>query len=255
MILLIALMLAQAPTQQAPSPAAPPQAAEKGAPVMNEAGGMARFDELWKRRDEPAAIKEMNKLIKQELDANPKSFDANWRLASLLNWQANGASDGDFKAALGKAAWTAGDKAIEARPDDVRGQYHAGTGVGLYSEGVGIMTALSQGIEGKFRARIQAALKIDKDYLDGQPQVVWGRYFYKLPWPKRDIGESIKVLREVVKTHPNNWRARIYLADSLNEDGQTPEAEKLIVGVREAKGGDDPPEEKRLKAMANQWHK
>ena len=44
---------------------------------------------------------------------------------------------------LGKLAWAAGDKAISAKPDDVHGQYQAGTGIGLYSEGVGILTALS----------------------------------------------------------------------------------------------------------------
>ena len=30
-------------------------------------------------------------------------------------------------------------------------------GIGLYSEGVGIITALSQGLEGKFRERLLAA--------------------------------------------------------------------------------------------------
>src|SRR5205807_5042991 len=122
------------------------------------------------------------------------------------------------------------------------------------SEGVGILTALAQGLEGKFRDRLLAALRIDKDYLDGAPQVVWGRYFFKLPWPKRDVGESIKVLSEAVRTHPNNWRAKIYLADSLMDDGRGVEGRKLIQEVLDAKGsGDDPPEEKRLKDLAQKW--
>jgi len=137
----------------------------------------------------------------------------------------------------------------------VRGQYQAGTGIGLYSEGVGILTALSQGLEGKFRDRMQAALKLDKDHLDGAPQVVWGRYFFKLPWPKRDVDQSIKVLSAALESHPDNWRARIYLADSLWDDGKKDEAKRLVQDVLDAKGGNDPPEEKRLKDLAWDWIK
>ena len=180
------------------------------------------------------------------------SFEVNWRLSSLLNWQANG-FEGDKKADLGKQAWEAGDKAIAAKPSDVRGHYQAGTGIGLYSEGVGILTALSQGLEGKFKERIQAALKIDKDYLDGQPQVVWGRYFFKLPWPKRDVDQSIKVLTEAVRSHPHNWRAKIYLADSLADNGKTEDARRFVQDVIDSRAGNDPPEDARLKDMAKKW--
>jgi hypothetical protein len=248
MLLLFVALLAQGtPPPVTPQPSSPQQM-----PAEGPAGWRERFDELWKKRDQPGMEKQLNVILRDQLSADPGSFEANWRLASLFNWQANGAQ-GDFKAGLGKAAGVAGDKAITAKPDDVRGHYHAGTGIGLYSEGVGILTALSQGLEGKFRDRMQAALRIDKDYLEGAPQVVWGRYFYKLPWPKRDVGESIKVLSEAVRTHPNNWRAKIYLADSLAEDGKGAEAKKLVQEVLDAKGGDDPPEEKRLKAIAQQW--
>lgn len=212
-----------------------------------------RFDELWQKRDEKGVEKELGILLKEQLAKDPAGFEPNWRLAYLLTWQANGAQGGELKAALGKAAWEAGDKAVAARPDDVRGHYFSGTGVGLYSEGVGILTALSQGLEGKFRDRIQTALKLDKDYLDGSPQVVWGRYFFRLPWPKRDVGQSIRVLREAAKAHPDNWRAKLYLADALADDGHEDEGKTLAKEVLEAKGGKDPPEERRLKNDARQW--
>jgi hypothetical protein len=101
-----------------------------------------------------------------------------------------------------------------------------------------------------------AALRIDKDFQDGAPQVVWGRYFFKLPWPKRDLDESIKVLRAAVRSHPNNWRAKLYLADSLivnGLEGQDDEAHALVQQILDAPGGRDPPEEKRVKEMARRW--
>jgi len=213
-----------------------------------------RWDELWTRRDTADAQNALARMAKAELAKDPNSFEGNWRRASLLVWQADGAADGsELKAQLGKLAWEAADKAALARPDDVRGHYFAGTGIGLYSEGVGILTALSQGLEGKFRDRIQAALKIDKDYIDGAPQVVWGRYFFKLPWPKRDVGESIRVLSAAVTQHPRNLRAKLYLADSLTDDGKGGDAKKLAQEAAEAKLQGDAPEEKRMKDLAKKW--
>ena len=218
---------------------------------------MAIWDDLWKRRDDPAALKDLDALTEQHLAEDPNGFEVTRRYASLVAWEADGEPDGsDEKAAKGKIAWEAGDKAIQANPGDVRGHYFSGVGVGLYSEGVGILTALSQGLEGKFRERMLAALRIDKDFLDGAPQVVWGRYFFKLPWPKRDLEESIRVLRIAVRSHPGNWRAKLYLADALivnGLEGQDDEAHQLVQQILDAPGGRDPPEEKRVKELARRW--
>lgn len=215
-----------------------------------------QWDDLWKKRDQAGVEQQLFQLAQDQLKTDPKSFDANWRLAALFNWQANTPGiDGDHKAQAGKQAWEAGDKAIAAKPGDVHAQYQAGAGIGNYSEGVGILTALSQGLEGKFRDRLLAAQKIDKDYLDGMPQIVWGRYFYKLPWPKRDVDESVKVLSEAMESHPNNMRARLYLADSLWDNGKKDEARRLVQDILDFKEGNDPPEDKRLQELAKDWQK
>jgi hypothetical protein len=249
-MLLLALALVAQPTP--PGPPQPQRAAPGPIPAEGPAGWKEQFDELWRRRDEPGMEKQLEQILQQALAVEPRSFEGNWRLASLYNWEAD-VKEGDEKAALGKKAWEAGDKAIAADASNVRGHYNAGVGIGLYSEGVGIITALSQGLEGKFRDRIQAALRIDKDYLDGAPQVVWGRYFFKLPWPKRDVGQSTKVLSEVVRAHPTNLRAKLYLADCYADDDKVEEGRKLAQQVLEATAGTDPPEERRLKKKARDW--
>jgi hypothetical protein len=217
-------------------------------------GWRARFDELWRRRDDPKVMGQLGPLVRDAAAADPAGFDASWRQAALAAWSADGAADGsEVKSQLGKAAWGAGDRAVESKPDDVRGHYYSGVGVGLYSEGVGVLTALREGLEGKFRDRVQAALRIDKDFLDGAPQVLWGRYFYKLPWPKRDVRRSIEVLAACVQDHPNNLRAKVYLADSLDDDGKKDEAKKLVQAAIDAPVRGDQPEEKRVKALARNW--
>jgi len=268
----LAASAAVAQDQPPPGPPRPPGQLAPGLqmppdiiPVSPKAHGragvaaewMAIWDDLWKRRDDPAVLRQLDALTEEHLAEDPNAFETNRRHASLVAWEADGEADGsDEKAAKGKAAWEAGDKAIQASPGDVRGHYYSGVGVGLYSEGVGILTALSQGLEGKFRERMLAALRIDKDFLDGAPQVVWGRYFFKLPWPKRDLDESIRVLRIAVRSHPGNWRAKLYLADSLivnGLEGQDDEAHLLVQQILDAPGGHDPPEEKRVKEMARRW--
>ncbi len=248
MLLLALALLAQA--QPPPAPAAP--RAPPSAPAEGPAGWREQYDTFWKIRDQAGAEKLIEQLLLQQLAADPRSFEANWRLAALYNWEADG-KEADEKAALGKKAWDAGDKAVAANPNDVHGQYNAGVAIGLYSEGVGIITALSQGLEGKFRDRIQAALRLDKDYLDGAPQVVWGRYFFKLPWPKRNVDEATRVLAQAVASHPHNLRAKLYLADCYADGDKVDEGKKLVQQVIDAPEGDDPPEARRLKKMARNW--
>ena len=244
------------PGRQIPPDIVPPGPKPQEHPGAS-ADWMAAWDDLWKRRDDPAAIQELEKITQERLAEDPNGFETTRRQAELVAWEADGEPDGsNDKAAKGKIAWEAGDKAIQANPKDVRGHYFSGVGVGLYSEGVGILTALSQGLEDKFRERILAALRLDKDFLNGAPQVAWGRYFFKLPWPKRDPEESIRVLRIALRTHPGNWRAKLYLADSLYLNqlpGQQDEAHALVQQILDAPGGRDPPEEKRLKEMARKW--
>src|SRR5712671_3489968 len=222
------------PTDQVPSGLQiPPEIVPLGPRAQERPGAsadwMATWEDLWKRRDNPAVLKQLEDLIQDHLAEDPNGFETPRRQAELVAWEADGEPDGsNDKAAKGKVAWEAGDKAIQANPKDVRGHYFSGVGVGLYTEGVGILTALSQGLEDKFRERILAALRLDKDFLNGAPQVVWGRYFFKLPWPKRDVDEATKVLTAVVQSHPGNLRAKLYLADCYADSDKVDQGMKLV---------------------------
>jgi hypothetical protein len=233
----------------------PPAASAGSGSAAAAAGWTAEFDQLFPQRADKAVLAKLYKLAEGALKGNDADFEGNWRLAALLNWDANNYPDGDLKAGLGKRAWTVADKAIAAKPDDVRGQYNAATGIGLYSEGVGILTALSQGLEGKFKSRNEAALRIDKDYANGAPQSLWGRFFFKLPWPKRDLDKSVQILTAAVASHPTNLRAKYYLADSLLATDKKADAKKLADEVMAAPVGADPSEDNKVKSETANWLK
>jgi len=213
-----------------------------------------KFDQLWHRRDESQVEDQLLELVKAEQAKNQNHADVHLRLAAIYVWRADGFPDGsDAKAAAGKSGWMTADKAIEARPNEVGVHYYAAAGIGLYSEGVGILTALGEGLESKFRSRVGEALRLNADFLDGAPQVLWGRFFFKLPWPKRDVTESIKVLRATLKSHPRNLRGKLYLAEALFESGSRAEARQLVNEIGSAPLGEDPSEDRRIKAKATQW--
>lgn len=237
--------------QSTPSPVTPP-AGDIAAPVESWAN---RFDRLWPRREDPKIFEELRAMASREQAKSPADYDANWRLASVFVWEADGQPDGEQKAKVAKQAWDIAHKSVQSRPKQVEGQYYAGAGLGLYSEGVGIVAALAQGLEGKFREYSLAALRIDRTFLDGAPLVLWGRYFYKLPWPKRDVGQSIKVLTNTLAKHPRNLRAKLYLAEALLSDDRKAEAKKHLAEIAAAPDGIDPSEDHRIKGRAAQWAK
>src|SRR5438105_9569115 len=76
-LLLLAALLAQGAPP--PAPAGPPPTAQM--PTEGPAGWKERFDELWKKRDQPGAEKQLNAILKEQLAVDPGSFDANWRQA------------------------------------------------------------------------------------------------------------------------------------------------------------------------------
>ncbi|MBS2021615.1 MAG: tetratricopeptide repeat protein [Deltaproteobacteria bacterium] len=261
-IVAASLTLAQAARADEPAPAAaPPAAAPTGTPAAPAAAPapstswMEEHDALYKVRGEDAAgLSKLMKIIDDAIARNPKDFEAWWRKAQLLCWQANGQADGsDLKAAYGKACMNAGEKAATLKPDDARGHYWCGVGIGVYSEGVGILTALTEGLEGKFRDQVQTAMKLDEGYNDGGARQLWGRFFFKLPWPKRDVDESIKQLTQANKEHPNNLRTRLFLADSLDKDGKGDQAKALIKSIEEFTPRDA--EDKRVIELGKKWLK
>lgn len=240
-------------------PATPaPAAAEAPKAEAPKAAGswVARYDDLYQERDKGPALKEMYTLVKAEIEAHPEGYEGWWRRAELDCWQANGMADGtDLKKNVGKQCWDAGEKAVSINPDDVKGQYWAVVGMGLYSEGLGILSALSQGIEGKFKNRASLAIKLDKDYVDGGPTTVYGRFFWKLPWPKRDLPQSHELLDSTIKAHPHNLRTKLFMADTLDSQGNHDGAKALIKEILDAPLGVDKPDDRRNKKQAEQWLK
>lgn len=131
------------------------------------------------------------------------------------------------------------------------GHYYAAVCMGNYALGLGVVKALSLGLEGKFRDRLGKAAALNDSYENGGVETAWGRFFDKLPWPKRDRKQAEEHLRRALQINPAALRARVFLAGVFLDSDRAPEAKQLLDEVAAAPVGRyDAPEERRAKAMA-----
>ncbi len=213
---------------------------------------LARIDELHRRRDERAAVAEEERLADAAVARAPTDYGALWRAARLYFWLSDDPGlPHEQRSKLGKVGWDLAERAIAANPNDVAGYYWAAVCMGNYALGLGVVRALSQGLEGKFRDRLGRATALNDGYQWGGVEIAWGRFFQKLPWPKRDRRAAEDHLHRALALNPNALRARVYLAGVYLDAGRPADAKPLLDQVAAAPGDRyDPPEERRAKAIA-----
>jgi tetratricopeptide (TPR) repeat protein len=213
---------------------------------------LARIDDLHRRRDDRIAFSELQRLVQAGLARAPDDYGLLWRAARFYFW----ASDDpgvprEQRSRWGKDGWDIAEHAIAVNPNDVAGYYWAAVCMGNYALGLGVVKALSTGLEGKFRDRLGHAASLNDGYENGGVETAWGRFFDKLPWPKRDRKQAEEHLRRALQLNPAALRARVYLGKMLLDDDRAPEAKRLLEEVTAAPVGRyDAPEERRAKAMA-----
>jgi hypothetical protein len=123
--------------------------------------------------------------------------------------------------------------------------------MGNYALGLGVVKALAQGMEGKFRGRLGKATQLDPKFEHGAIEVAWGRFYDKLPWPKRDREQAEAHLRRAIEINSMNLRARVFLASTYMDQDRFVEAKRMLdeVAGTPVSGRYDPPEERRAKAL------
>jgi hypothetical protein len=230
------------------APATPFAAPPEAAALVTQA------DAAWARRDEPGALDELRAKLAEAEKLAPDDYDVLWRLSRLQFWIADDpALSKEDKSRAGKLGWEYGDRATRAAPDRVEGWHYAAAGVGNYALGIGTFRALREGIEGKFKERLSRAEAIDPGFSGGAIQTAWGRFWFKLPWPKYDARKSERALRAALERNPDNVRAHVYLADLDEKEGKRDRARAdLEAALAHPPGRYDAPEERRMQAVARE---
>jgi len=224
------------------------------APATPQRALLTRIDTLYAGRDDRRVLDEQRRLLDEQVPRAPNDYDLLWRAARLYFWLGDDPSlSSDERSKLGKTGWDLAERAVAAAPNRPDGHYWAAVNIGTYALGLGVVKALAAGLEGKFKERLTRAEALAPDYNRGGVGVAWGRFYEKLPWPKRDRAKAEQALRRVLtQQFPNNLRARVFLADTLAHTGRAAEAKRLLDEVAAAPlGRYDIAEEHRAKALGD----
>jgi tetratricopeptide (TPR) repeat protein len=211
------------------------------------------IDGLWATRDDAEAIKQTDAAISAGLKESPNDYDLLWRAARFRWFTADGVVESDrmkLKKQLGKEAWNYADRALKVKADGFEGHYYKALSIGAYSQSVGIMTALSEGLEGQFVENLDFAIKANEGYDRAGPLRAKGRYYWELPWPKRDLGKSKELLEKAIKLSPEHSRSWLFLAETLLKDGKAKEAKEALAKATGLSADFDPPEARRVQKWA-----
>jgi tetratricopeptide (TPR) repeat protein len=172
-------------------------------------------------------FKQAIELYQKALVENPNSYEANWKCARAYREYGYAAKtqkiEGwkDICAKYGKEGMQYAQKAIELEPEKPDGYYYYGLNVGIYSDGVSIFTALSEGLKDKTQSSFEKTYNIDKMYKEGGPMIALGRFWQVLPWPMRDRKQSLQYYREYQATpyFADNMEVHVYLGELLIQVG------------------------------------
>jgi tetratricopeptide (TPR) repeat protein len=238
----LAFLLASSLEGPPPALAAPPPLPEM----------LARLDALHAHRDEAAARVEARRWADAALAQAPTDYGALWRAARELFDESDAPQlSDDDRSRLGEKAYDLAERAIAANPNDAAAQYWAALSVGRYAEKMGVVRAIANGIEGKFKRPLERATALDISYDHGSIPVVWAAYYLELPWPKRDRDKAAAELRRALAINPANLRARLYQARIAVDEDHPDVARGLLATIAAAPVGRyDAPEERAVKKEA-----
>lgn len=209
------------------------------------------LEALFNDRDQPGMAEKNAAAVEAALKANPNDYGVLWRAARWHCWTADtwAPKQNPKREPEAKQCWDLGAQAVKVNPEGLEGNYYAGNGVGEWSDEVGIIKALTQGLESTFNGYVDKALKLNPNFHDCDPLILKGRYFWALPWPKRNLGKSAELLRKGIAACPTRVRLYAYLGDTLLKDGKAVEAKDVLEKGKAVAGNPDGPEYRRGESL------
>ncbi len=227
----------------------PPPSVVGPAAKATAADVVAQLDKLWGLRDDASSMKATDAAISAGVKAFPNDYEVLWRAARYRWWVADGA-DQKLKKQLAKEGWNFAKAAVAANPKGHEGKYYTALNIGAYSQAVGILKALGEGLEAQFNDHLDFALATNEAFDRHGPRVAKGRYYWELPWPKRDLAKSREALEQVTRARPEHLRAWLFLAETELKDGNAKAAKAAIDHVTSGSTDYDPPEGRRIQKWA-----
>jgi tetratricopeptide (TPR) repeat protein len=206
-------------------------------------------DALYAEREQPGRARDAAAIWRARLAANPRNFEAAWKLARAMYWLGGEGTPAARRRDL-EAGVEAGRRAIAIDPDRPDGHFWMAANMGALAQSFG----LRQGIRyrGPVKDALERVLAIDPAYQQGSADRALGRWYAKVP--RLFGGSQAKAelhLKRSLTYAPASTASLVFLAELYLDTGRRAEARTLLQRVVD--GPVDPqwaPEDRRFKAEA-----
>jgi tetratricopeptide (TPR) repeat protein len=189
-------------------------------------------DALYARRDDLAKARQAADIWSARVKANPKDFEATWKLARALYWLGGHGPEDQRRADLETGA-EMGLTASTLEPKRPEGYFWMAANQGSLAESYGLRQGLKY--RGKIKDALQTVLQLDPAFQDGSADRALGRWYYLVPGLfGGDKKQSEEHLRKSLTYDPNSTASRFFLAETLIDMGRKPEARTELQRVLDA---------------------
>jgi tetratricopeptide (TPR) repeat protein len=228
----------------------PALTAQPAAPTARE-GRFAEADRLYADRANLASARRAAEAWTGALAADPRDFEAAWKLARADYWLGGHAPENERRGFLEQGI-DAGRKAVVVRSNSPEGHFWIAANMGTLAESFG----LRQGLKYRkpVKEELETVLRIDPGFQQGSADRALGRWYFKVPGL---FGGSHKEAeahyRASLKYNANSTASHYFLAELLIDDGRKQEARAELQKVLDAPLDPDwTPEDQEFKEKARQ---
>lgn len=170
-------------------------------------------DALYAQREQIASARQAAGIWGQRLQANPRDFEAAWKLARAHYWLGGHAPQPERKGFL-EAGVDAARSAAALEPGKPEGHFWMAANMGALAESFGLRQGLKH--RGAIRDALVKVLSLDGAFQQGSADRALGRWYLKVP---ALFGGSRKKseehLRRSLTFNANSISSRFFLAETL----------------------------------------
>jgi tetratricopeptide (TPR) repeat protein len=200
--------------------------------LIAQSADLIEADRLYENRATLASARRAAEIWAAAVKADPKNFDAAWKLARADYWLGGHTPEGERRAVLEKGI-DAGRKAIAAQPGRPEGYFWMAANMGTLAESFG----LRQGLKYRkpVREALETALRIDASFQQGSPDRALGRWYFKVPGLFGGSDKEAEAhFRASLRYNPNSTASHFFLAELLIDEGRSREARAELQKVLDA---------------------
>ena len=206
-------------------------------------------DVLYKGRVDLASARQAADIWEARLKANPRDFEAAWKVARATYWIGPHEEKDAGRATLERGI-AAGKQAAAISPDKPEGHFWMAANMGALAESYGLRQGLKY--RGAIKDALERVLKIDPSFQKGSAYSALGRWYHMVPGLfGGSETKSEEYLRKALTFDPDGILAHFYLSETLFDRDKDAEAlEELKKTVAATRNPDFDPEDREFQTKA-----